>query len=100
MTARSDFLRHFTPWARAALAHAGITERAIADRTPEGCVITGWGKSSGGPFTFLLTHKASGTQVYGIAFRLADVPDAIERLTGGNALEEQLAASLAARGIG
>jgi hypothetical protein len=89
-----------TPWARNALAAAGLTEGELRDLTPPGWHLHGFGRTARGPWTFELVSTDSNVvplRKVAIAHRIADVREAIAGLLASVTpdLELQLSASLA-----
>lgn len=92
--------RGMTPWAMGALAAAGITRADLDDLTPAGWKVGGFGRSSRGPWTFVLMHDDPKVAPLGrevTVHRTELVRDAIAGLLASVTpdLETQLANSLA-----
>lgn len=94
-----------SPWASAGLLAAGISAGELQVRVPRGSgffaqVPHRRHGSKQGPFRFTLTSPDKPTRLE-VASRAEDIPAALDRLFAPeDRLQEELAASLAARGIG
>lgn len=89
-----------TPWARNALAAAGLTEGELRDLTPQGWHLHGFARTARGPWTFeVISTDDRITPLHrsATAYKVADVREAIAGLLASVTpdLELQLAASLA-----
>lgn len=94
----------WTPWARDAIHAAGLTRAEITELIPSGWRLTGFARSSRGPWTFRLINEDPDVVAMTherTVRRIADVREAIAGLLASVTpdLELQLRASLHVLGV-
>jgi len=83
MTARRHGRTELTPWARDALAAAGVDVARLRERIPTGTLLSGHARTARGPWTYALRWTdGSRRPVLFIASTVDVIADALDQLLG------------------